>query len=118
MATNENGKRDLGPSVQIARLFQKKSASGSVYFVGRMGGARLGLLKAKEQPKPDSIVWNLLVQQSEQKQPAGAERDTAAKRDWQKSAPPTRHSDVGIDLPARGFDKMVDDEIPFAPEFR
>jgi len=39
---------DYPPSVKIGRVYQRKSASGSTYFAGRMGGAKLVIVKAKE----------------------------------------------------------------------
>lgn len=95
---NENGKKDYPPSVQIARLFQKKSASGAVYFSGRMGPARVVLLRSKDATGDDGApIWNLMVQQAEQRQQS-EERETAGKRDWQ--SPPARG----------GYDKQLDDE--------
>jgi len=99
MNGNGNGQKDYGPSVQLARLFQKKSASGNVFFAGRMGSARLVLLRSKDVGDDGAPIWNLIVQQAEQKQhQAQAEREgpPPPKRDWQA---PTNN--------------QLDDAIPF-----
>lgn len=59
MADN-NGKQ-YAPSVQVARLFEKTSASGNKYFVGRWGGAKVTLLKAREPAEDGTSLWNLLL---------------------------------------------------------
>ena len=43
--SNGNGRP---PSFQLTRLFRKKSAQGATYFAGRLGNARLVLLKSND----------------------------------------------------------------------
>lgn len=62
------------PAVELTTLYEKTSARGVRYLVGRMGSARLVLLPGN--PAPDgTATWRLLVQErtaaaTEQPQPA------------------------------------------------
>ena len=38
---------DYGPQVKIARLYEKTSKTGNQYFVGRLGMAKVAVLKSK-----------------------------------------------------------------------
>ena len=44
MSTN----REYPPAFAAAKLYRKQSKSGSTYFSGRWGGARIALLKSKD----------------------------------------------------------------------
>lgn len=61
--TQDNGK-SYGPSIHVARLFEKTSANGNPYFVGRWGGAKVALLKAREPAEDGTPVWNLLLSEA------------------------------------------------------
>lgn len=55
--------RPRSQRVVLARLYQKEStSSGSTYFVGRMGAARLLLFHDKRADNKDP-VWNLLAEE-------------------------------------------------------
>jgi hypothetical protein len=63
--TDANGKSGgYGPNIQFARLFEKTSANGNQYFVGRWGGAKVALLKAREPAEDGAIVWNLVLSEA------------------------------------------------------
>jgi hypothetical protein len=62
---------------KLTRLFQKKSKTGATYFTGRLGSAKIVLLKSKDQADGDPI-WNLTLSEAPQK---AEERSPAA--DWQ-----------------------------------
>lgn len=49
-----------GEKVKIARLFEKTSASGNLYFTGRMGQARVLLFRDKKSEAEGE--WALFVQ--------------------------------------------------------
>ncbi|HEY1246197.1 MAG TPA: hypothetical protein VGF29_15330 [Hyphomicrobiaceae bacterium] len=48
-------------SFPVTRLYRKKSEKGATYFVGRLGGARLALLKSNETADDGTEVWHLMI---------------------------------------------------------
>jgi hypothetical protein len=42
----------------LTRLYRKTSAKGSVYFTGRLGGAKITLLKSNETAENGDEIWN------------------------------------------------------------
>jgi hypothetical protein len=93
-------------------MFRKVSKEGKTYFVGRLGGARLALLKSNETTEEGGEIWHLMISEAQKPKPppegnhpasysTAAADPEAAKRDWQR--------------PASG---QTFDEIPFAPEVR
>jgi hypothetical protein len=73
---------DRPQNLQLTKLYRKTSKSGSTYFVGRLGGVRLALLKSKDVADDGGEIWNLVVSEAPQ-------RDDHAKRDWQRPGEPT-----------------------------
>jgi len=92
------------PSVMLCRLYQKKSEKGNVYFAGRLGAAKVVLLRSKDTGDDGSPIWNLLASEAPQKRqdtqeparpshPAPADdahQDArqAARRDYQRPIAP------------------------------
>lgn len=102
---------DYAPSIKAARLFEKTSAKGNVYFTGRLGAVRLTLLKSNDTGDDGSPIWNLLMSEAPARQDTGQAGEqqprgsTSATREWLKpSQPATPHAEAVAD--AR-------DEIPF-----
>jgi hypothetical protein len=58
-----NGNSRL-PSFTLTRLYRKKSEKGNTYFTGRLGGARVVLLKSKDVSEDGGEIWNLLVSEA------------------------------------------------------
>jgi hypothetical protein len=57
--------------LKLAELWQRESREGRTYYTGYMGGVRLVMLDAGEQPHPtregETVrVWNLLAQERPQ----------------------------------------------------
>ncbi len=50
--------------VELFRLYQRKSANGRTYFIGRLGNARIAVLKDNEAPVDETTlgVWRVIVQ--------------------------------------------------------
>jgi len=98
------------PSFQIARLFRKKSASGNTYFTGRLGGARVSLLKSRDVADDGGEIWSLMIAEAPQRQQEGERQQLKpeARRDHQ--APPDHQSPR---REAQRNQQPVDDEIPF-----
>jgi hypothetical protein len=49
--------------VPLARLFEKTSARETTYFQGRLGAAKLVLLRSQELSESGEPVWELSVQE-------------------------------------------------------
>ena len=94
------------PGFAIMRLFRKKSEKGATYFTGRLGGARVALLKSNDTGDDGSEIWNLVISEVQQK------RDSDSSQRQQEPAPAERRQ------PAAGTRdwQRPDDEIPFAPQ--
>ena len=88
---------------KLTRMFKKTSAkTGSEYFVGRLGGSRILLFRAREQPDDGDEVFELLIEPVEDDQPAGR----APRQDRQERQPRTRQR------PQEKAAEIVDDPIP------
>jgi hypothetical protein len=81
------------PSFVLTKLYRKKSEKGNTYFTGRLGGARVVLLKSNDTADDGGEVWNLLASEAPAKRDQDAaqrpqepeRRQTApAQRDWQR----------------------------------
>lgn len=55
---------DYGPSFTAAKLFRKTSAKGTTYFVGRMGGVKIAVLKTKELTDNGDEIWSLVFSEA------------------------------------------------------
>lgn len=91
------------PTVALCRLYKCTSKTGSTYFRGRMGPARVVLLKDREISDDGSEIWNLLVQEAPPKGEAGDSRSEAR-------AEPKPQAKA---KPASGGGSSFDDDIPF-----
>jgi len=70
---------DYAPSFPLCRLFRKTSKrTQQDYWVGRLGMAKVVLLKALETADDGGEIWHLMVQQADDKpkeaKPSPAER--------------------------------------------
>jgi hypothetical protein len=80
------------PSVTIARLYERTSKTGNTYLAGRLGLARVAILKTNQTDDEGNAIWEVRLSETPQtdKQDArGGSRaggDNQAKRDWQRPA--------------------------------
>jgi hypothetical protein len=75
----------FAPSFELTKLYEKVSARGTKYFVGRLGGARVTLLPS--DPTEDGTpVWRLLVQEAAKAQ-TPADSATSSSTPTSSSAP-------------------------------
>ena len=93
---------DYAPSFPLCRLFRKTSKrTEQDYWVGRLGMAKVVLLKSRETADDGGEIWHLMVQQADDKpkdaKPSAAERAKA-------NDPPTE---------TRSSRPMPNDAIPF-----
>jgi hypothetical protein len=80
MSTNEFPKSHA-PSFALTRLFRKKSEkTGATYFTGRLGGARVVLLKSKETSEDGGEIWNLLVSEAPKRDSEQPQRQQQPER--------------------------------------
>lgn len=59
------------PSSVLTKFYRKKSEKGATYFSGRLGYARVALLKTSETGDDGSEVWNLVVSEPVHKRENG-----------------------------------------------
>ena len=52
------------PSFVLTKLYRKKSEKGTTYFTGRLGGARIALLKSNDTADDGGEIWSLLVSEA------------------------------------------------------
>jgi len=74
---------DYGPQVKLARLYEKTSKTGNQYFVGRLGMAKVAVLKSKEVTEDGSPMWDVLLQEA----PSEPRRKPEVKEVLQPEAP-------------------------------
>jgi hypothetical protein len=91
--------------IQLLRLYERQSARGTVFFVGKLNGVRVVVLKdtAAEISEGTVAVWNLFVQPDE---PEPAEKQARRRSRTSRRAPawasdPERHPDRPPVLPER-----------------
>ena len=65
---NQAMSNDYPPSFRLTRMYRKKSATGATYFSGRLGGAKVVLVKSKETAEDGTEIWSLLASEAPQKQ--------------------------------------------------
>jgi hypothetical protein len=104
------------PSFTAAKLYRKTSKTGSTYYVGRLGGIKVAVVKSNETVESGDEVWNLLFSEAAPYQSSAAEQQPKPeyrkrsvsdqqRRDYAKPADAA--------APARPLVTIRDDEIPF-----
>jgi len=101
---------DYGPSIKVARVFEKTSKSGNRYFIGRWGGARIVLLKSKDAAEDGPPIWDVLLQEA----PAKSD-DKPQERPQREPSNETKPTPSAADERAkRDYARpSLDDPIPF-----
>ena len=57
---------DYGDQVTLARVYEKVSKkSGNTYFVGRIGLAKIALLRSKEMAENGDAIWNIVLSEGQ-----------------------------------------------------
>jgi hypothetical protein len=103
--------QQFAPSFAAAKLYRKISAKGGTYYVGRLGGAKVTLLKSNEVAENGDEVWSLMLSEatpyqgkdSGQKSRAYA-RGADTQRPLETAERPTGRCD---------HDDRLNDPIPF-----
>lgn len=52
---------NYGPNVKIARLYKKTSAKGNDYFTGRIGMAKVAMMKSRETADDGGEIWEIVL---------------------------------------------------------
>jgi hypothetical protein len=103
---------DYTPSFPLTRLYRKASKEGKTYFTGRLGGARIALLRSKDTAEDGGEIWNLVVSEAPKRDDAGSQRPTEPR--------PNAYAEAkGVELrhqESAGGMSPFDDKIPFAPD--
>lgn len=110
---------DYPPSIPLARLFERISKKGNHYLTGRLGLAKIAIVKTDETTEDGTAIWALLMSEgssarSDQSKPAddattsqpARPRMSSARRNWQDPRGPHRERDVTVT-------PIVEDAIPF-----
>ena len=83
---------DFTPSIKLCRVLEKTSATGNTYFVGRLGAARITMLKSRELGDDGDAQWDILIQEATEptrsKAPHLGGRKATAKKDVAKPQEP------------------------------
>lgn len=95
---------DYAPSFRIAKLYRRTSKAGGTYFSGRLGFAKVALVKSKETADDGAEVWSLKVSEAPQQE--------------KTAAAPTPTSNTNTSARLYADRQKLDDEVPFAPEWR
>jgi len=82
---------DHPPSIPLTRLFERTSKKGTHYLTGRLGAAKIVVLKSNDTTDDGTPIWNVLLSPAPPK-PAtesavksrGPQPDAEAARDWQR----------------------------------
>jgi hypothetical protein len=109
---------NFAPSFTAAKLYRKQSAKGGIYFTGRLGGAKVTLLKSNETAENGDEVWSLLFSEAAPYQPKGNASASSATGSRRTRLDPQRPLDTA-DRPAGRRDDdarqaaELNDPIPF-----
>ena len=96
-----------GPSIPLTRLFERVAKNGNHYLTGRLGAAKIVILKSSETTDDGVPIWNVLLQE-------GPQRDTTARADSQRDYQrPARSTAASRPEPERSAAPDFDDTIPF-----
>ena len=70
MASNE-----YPPQVRLGRLYEKTSkTSGNIYLSGRIGLARIVVVKSRDVADDETAIWDILVSQAPDRSKGAGER--------------------------------------------
>jgi hypothetical protein len=98
--------------LQAAKLWEKTSAAGNTYLVGRLGGVRILILRNRDAGTGDEPDWHLFFTE-----PPSAASTSSAPRPKKKTSRPQRHGLYAAPRrPGSGSDVPNDDVSDLWPE--
>ena len=104
--------KEYGPSVPLCRLYERISKNGNIYLTGRLGAAKLAVLKLSPSPTPACRSRNVLVSEApaRPKDTPGVRTIRTEPYEPQPPAEAKRSATAGRGMP--------DEEIPFLEDAR
>ena len=93
-----------GQSVTLARLYERTSAKGNIYLTGRLGLAKIAVLKSRDTTDDGTQIWNIVIQEAP---------DSANGKRQKPERSPDTEAPIQTSPEPASFDKALDDEIPF-----
>lgn len=91
------------PMLQAAKLWEKTSAAGNTYLIGRLGGVRVLILRNRDAGTDGEPDWNLFFAD-------GAPRQEEEVSTNPRRRPPYRHQQREVSPPSDP--RPFNDEIP------
>ena len=101
---------DYPPSLNAMRLFEKTSAKGNPYLIGRWGGLKVAILKSTDTADDGSPIWRMVLSEAAQRDSTARAESATASRDYQRTA---RSTAASRPAPERSAAPDFDDAIPF-----
>lgn len=89
---------DYPPSIPLMRLYERTSRKGTHYLTGRLGAAKVVVLKSSETTEDGTPIWNVLVSPTPPKPAPDAAQAKPSEPNGE---------------PARDRQRPLDDAIPF-----
>jgi hypothetical protein len=116
VAPDDVGRRaaGFGPSLVLARLYEKTSAAGRQYFIGRIGEAKIAILRSREVSESGDPVWDVLLSQAAAPQLTPAEPAVRApsRTPPRRLRKPSSRNDGRRDLPYDGLADLWSEDQP------
>ncbi len=95
--------------IKIAKLYEKTSAKGTRYFVGRLGAARVLLFQSRETAEGSDVVWNMYLQEVPDRTDARSARGEMPAINRQGNRPAPRSAARDADA---FYNDGLDDVLP------
>jgi hypothetical protein len=90
---------NYGPSVPLCRLYERVSKNGNPYLTGRLGAAKIAVLKSNEVSDDGVPIWNVVLSEA------------AAKPQGERVGTRTVRTEPDADHSRR--QPLADDPVPF-----
>jgi hypothetical protein len=91
------------PSFRLCRFYERRSKNGATYYVGRLGGARIVLLKSRDESDNGEAILDLMV----------SEAPPPRQQDHGNRKPPATKPEASTRSNYYDHQAPLDAEIPF-----
>jgi hypothetical protein len=108
-----SGSGGFGPHVVLCLLYEKTSSKGAQYFVGRLGKAKIAVLRSRESSESGDLVWEVRLEQAPERplKPSSA-TVTAANSLFRTPARRLPNAERLPDVPDDPVGDLYDDGAP------
>ncbi len=119
--TDKNSNR-FPPSISAAKLYERTSAKGNPYLIGRWGNLRVAILKTQDRDDDGNAIWEMRFSAApavahqkprETPEPSSDTREPTYTAVDPEQASESANFGSGQRRRVTGFANHVDDEIPF-----